>query len=287
MDDDAHDDLFNQDRMESIDVLQTMWIDRYAPTDRDTLGVHPKKVEDVNNWLNEAYHKKLAKHRRVLVLSGPSGAAKTATLKILAEEQEIEILEFRNGSNLSFGGTDQGSSFPFSFLCPTSRLQKQNKLKKSRETTDRESLVQEFTQFLLRAGMSPALTLMPDPSFRPNSLPSTSIPIINTPSGSTTKRLILVEDLPNISHYPTKLALRSALSQYLASPRVTCPLVLIVSEALGRPGMGEESEGGSRGESVDARNVLGIEILQAPGCQQILFVLFNSLGISIFFLIFF
>lgn len=86
-----------------------MWVDRFAPTDRDTLAVHPRKVTDVNNWLNEAYNPKLAKYRRLLVLSGPSGAAKTATLKILAEEQEIEILEFRNGSNLSFGGIDTGA----------------------------------------------------------------------------------------------------------------------------------------------------------------------------------
>lgn len=76
---------------------------------QDELGVHPKKVEDVNNWLNEAYNKKLAKHRRLLVLSGPAGAAKTATLKILAQEQEIEILEYRNSSNLSFGGEGQGA----------------------------------------------------------------------------------------------------------------------------------------------------------------------------------
>jgi cell cycle checkpoint protein len=145
----------------------------------------------------------------------------------------------------------------------------------------RESLVQEFTQFLLRAGMSPALTLTPDPSFRPLSTTSASIPTIISPSTTTTKRLILLEDLPNTSHYPTKLALRSALLQYLASPRVTCPLVLIVSEALSRPGMGEEAEStafdGGRGDSVDARNVCGIDVLQSPGCHQILLVLFLHL----------
>ena len=43
---------------------------------QDELGVHPKKVTDVFNWLQEAYNPKLAKYRRLLVLSGPSGAAK-------------------------------------------------------------------------------------------------------------------------------------------------------------------------------------------------------------------
>lgn len=73
---------------------------------KSELGVHPKKVTDVANWLTEAYNPKLAKYRRVLVLSGPSGAAKTATLRILAEEFDVDILEYRNGSNLSFGVDD-------------------------------------------------------------------------------------------------------------------------------------------------------------------------------------
>lgn len=140
---------------------------------------------------------------------------------------------------------------------------------------ERESLVAEFTTFLLRAGMAPSLTLAPDPSF-PSSHPSaTSIPVIIAPPSTTTtkKRLILLEDLPNTSHYPTKLALRSALAQYLASPRVTCPLVVIISEALARPGNGIEAEStgndGGRDESVDARNVCGMEILGAPGCREI------------------
>lgn len=111
--------------------------------------------------------------------------------------------------------------------------------------------------------MTPALDLGQTPSS------STHVP-----SDASAKRLILFEDLPNISHYPTKLALRSALAQYLASPRITCPLVVIVSEAFARPGAGHESEslggdGLGRGESVDSRSVCGVEVLQSPGCREI------------------
>lgn len=135
----------------------------------------------------------------------------------------------------------------------------------------------QFTSFLSRAGMAPALDLGPDPDSLSPALSSTST---SQPSSSQTlisssrKRLILLEDLPNVSHFPTKLALRSALMQYLKSPRVTCPLVLIVSEALARPGVGPEAEsvggdGAGRGESVDARAVCGMEVLGAVGCRQI------------------
>lgn len=73
---------------------------------QDELGVHPRKVQDVANWINEAYNPKLAKYRRLLVLSGPTGAAKTATLRVLAEEHDIDILEYRNSGNLEFANDD-------------------------------------------------------------------------------------------------------------------------------------------------------------------------------------
>jgi len=64
--------------------------------------VHPNKVKDVAGWLDEAFNPKLCKYRRVLVLSGPAGAGKTAVLTRLAQEYEIEILEYKNPHNLQF-----------------------------------------------------------------------------------------------------------------------------------------------------------------------------------------
>ena len=152
--------------------------------------------------------------------------------------------------------------------------------------TDRESLVHRFTSFLARAGMAPALDFGPEEEPIPST--STSAPRRSffpppPPSKSTTsarRRLILLEDLPNVSHWPTKQALRSAVQQYLSSPRVTAPLVIIVSEALARPGdetgggAGWLSGNGRRGESIDARGVLGVEILDSPACRHIACVLF-------------
>lgn len=225
--------------------------------------MHPKKVQDVANWIGEAYNSKLAKYRRLLVMSGPTGAAKTATLRVLAKELDIDILEYRNSGNLEFANDD----------CKfrSRRFSGQADLV---DMTARISLVDHFTSFLSRAGMAPALDLVPDPEYhRQESAHSRA----ETTAFATThsKRLILLEDLPNTSHHPTKLALRSALQQYLASPRVTCPLVLIVSEALARPGTGAETDSTSRDasfrrdESVDARSVCGVDVLHAPGCREI------------------
>ncbi|GAA5982496.1 hypothetical protein JCM10908_006672 [Rhodotorula pacifica] len=229
-----------------------LWVDKYAPTCKDDLSIHARKLTDVETWLTEAFspNPKLAKWRRVLVLSGPSGAGKTATVKMLAKEMEAEVVEWREGQSGKFGDGDP----------------------------DRESLVHRFTSFLARAGMAPALDFGPEPIPSSSSSQKSFFP---PPPPSATKpnarRLILLEDLPNVSHWPTKLALRSAVQQYLSSPRVTAPLVIIISEALARPGdengggAGWLSGNGRRGESIDARGVLGVEILNHPACRDIQF----------------
>ncbi|KAK4052775.1 RFC checkpoint protein Rad17 [Microbotryomycetes sp. JL201] len=219
-----------------------LWVDKYAPRNRDELGVHPKKVDSVAGWFDEAYNPRLAKYRRLLVLAGPAGAAKTATLRLLAQESNVEIIEFRNAGNTSVAN-DSG----------------------------RESLVNHFTSFLARAGMAPALELTTEDKMYAAASTSTK----SSFASPTSRRLILLEDLPNIAHKDTKDALQSALLQYLKSPRVTCPLVLIISEALARPGIGPDADSATVGfpknDSVDARSVCGIDILESPGCRTITF----------------
>ncbi|KPV73164.1 uncharacterized protein RHOBADRAFT_55377 [Rhodotorula graminis WP1] len=252
-DEDDHDD----DDLAEQDDPDAMWVDRFAPRNRDDLALHARKLTDLESWLVEAFAlegrpKHLAKYRRVLVLSGPAGAGKTAALRTLAREMGVELVEWREGTSVQLADEH------------------------------RESLMHRFASFLSRAGMAPALDFGPDPSdpSTSSSASSSSAPTTSSARTSTSsRRLLLIEDLPNVSHYPTKLALRSALAQYLSSPRVTAPLVLIVSEALARPGDDEAGGGGGgwlsgngrRGDSVDARGVCGVEVLEHPACREIAF----------------
>ncbi|GAA6015227.1 hypothetical protein JCM10207_003651 [Rhodosporidiobolus poonsookiae] len=267
---------------EAAGDTNAMWVDQYGPRDRDDLALHPRKLLDVHTWLCEAFtlplppppltaaskkagapspkppppiNPRLAKYRRVLVLSGAAGSAKTATLKVLCDEMDVEVVEWKEGARDEFGGMAD---------------------------EPRESLTTRFTSFLARAGMAPALDFASyeesheAPSNSSSSSRSSSSKLASSSSSKNKRRLILLEDLPNVSHYPTKLALRSAIAQYLASPRVTCPLVIIISEALARPGA-DDGGGivlgghGGRGDSLDARSVLGVELLQHPACREIAF----------------
>lgn len=77
-----------------------LWMDVYAPTSRDDLAVHKKKVQEVESWIVES----LAgmKGRKLLLLTGPAGCGKTATLKVLAREAGIHIQEWINTTTSTF-----------------------------------------------------------------------------------------------------------------------------------------------------------------------------------------
>ncbi|KAH8921040.1 hypothetical protein BT69DRAFT_1351945 [Atractiella rhizophila] len=83
-----------------------MWIDCFPPTCLEELAVQPKKIEQVKAWLNRAldpsYSSTKRKYHRLLVLSGPSGSCKTATVRCVAEELGANVLEYRNLHNLEY-----------------------------------------------------------------------------------------------------------------------------------------------------------------------------------------
>ncbi|KAH8917061.1 hypothetical protein BT69DRAFT_705130 [Atractiella rhizophila] len=71
-----------------------------------TVKLQPKKIEQVKAWLNRAldpsYSSTKRKYHRLLVLSGPSGSCKTATVRCVAEELGANVLEYRNLHNLEY-----------------------------------------------------------------------------------------------------------------------------------------------------------------------------------------
>jgi cell cycle checkpoint protein len=93
---------------------------------------------------------------------------------------------------------------------------------------------------------------------------------------SSRHRIILLEDLPNILHGPTKTSFHSALQSLIEA---TVPVVVIVSDAGLR---GEDIEGstGWRGkEAIDVRTVLG-PLVGSPYVTQIAFVICSMVTIA-------
>lgn len=64
-----------------------------APTRRDELQIHNKKIGDVSNWFKTAFSED-APHKRVLYLTGPTGSGKSTVVEVLCKEQKIEVVDY-------------------------------------------------------------------------------------------------------------------------------------------------------------------------------------------------
>lgn len=77
-----------------------LWADKYEPRCLGDLAVHKRKVDDVRRWLVEAFSQQdHSERRRLLILTGPAGSGKTATLRVLAQEMGFEIIEYKTHVN--------------------------------------------------------------------------------------------------------------------------------------------------------------------------------------------
>ena len=65
-----------------------LWIDQFEPNQTTTV-VHSKKILELRNWLKTSKNK-------FIILTGPSGSGKTTTLKLLATELNLDIIEWIN-----------------------------------------------------------------------------------------------------------------------------------------------------------------------------------------------
>lgn len=71
-----------------------LWCNTYAPSTQTELAVHKKKVEEVVFHLNAILSGKC--RTPVVLLTGPCGAGKTATVRVLAKEMGLDLQEWIN-----------------------------------------------------------------------------------------------------------------------------------------------------------------------------------------------
>ncbi|KAF8462052.1 Rad17 cell cycle checkpoint protein-domain-containing protein [Kalaharituber pfeilii] len=224
------------------------WPMKHAPRASAGLAIHKMKVAEVSKWLSnvyDEYHRK-----RVLVLKGPAGCGKTATLEVVASEGGWEIVEWANptggaggigGSGLNGEGWKAGGG---------------------------ETFASAFEDWLFRGGTWGCLDLVSAPAA--TNLSQT--PAYTSCSESKRRKLLLLEDLPNLSHAGTLLSFRAAIRSYLALPAPPTnsgappipPLVIIVSET-------SEGAGSSTSMGMSVHKIFGPKILSHPLLSEITF----------------
>ncbi|CAD6975453.1 unnamed protein product [Tilletia controversa] len=323
-----------------------LWVDRFPPSTTAGLAVHRAKIDQVRSWLTEALDgpPALRAYRRLLVLTGPSGAGKSATIRALASQHELnfDIVEWENtwgnniGAELVQPGPSSSSSFgnaasarsrlvPSSqsatqlfadFLASSSRFGTLNM--RTDEGVPEESQASTSAQptppsqarsILTPPTISQRLMPPPPPPSKSKATSQASHPPSSQPSSANTaRRIILLDDLPNLSHPPTRLAFQSTLAallahtqaqakQYAAAERLAKqrkgsinsslqlqlppPIVLLLSDSTGREGDASVASDALAGrssslawrkdEELNLRTVLGDELRRDPRVADIKF----------------
>ncbi|KAM8961738.1 cell cycle checkpoint protein RAD17 [Pelodytes ibericus] len=172
------------------------WIDQYKPDVQADLAVHKKKVEEVEAWLRIHVGQKPPKQGgSLLLLTGPPGCGKTATIQVLAKEMGIEVQEWINPVMQEFKQGDEAEEFDRGKDFRLQPFISQSVL---------------FKDFLLRANKYKKLQMFGE-------------------SASTDKKIIIVDDMPN-QFYRDPSSLHDILRGFVRTGR--CPLVFIISDSL-------------------------------------------------------
>ncbi|PVU90967.1 hypothetical protein BB561_004632 [Smittium simulii] len=245
-------------------VNQGIWWADLIIENRAQLAVHKKKVDQVFDWLDKAINfPNIYKNHRMLVLLGPTGSGKTATLKCLAHELNSEIIEWINPTIDSSNNQKSKTDF----------------------NTDSILVSKQFSYFLQQAKRYSSLQFIKTsqssditPSFPTNTQISDSKTLKN--------KIILVEDLPNVGNFQTKLGFLNAIRNFLCLPADSSfPLVLIFSETGSVDQLSAELDfkknnytnnrssisNNFDSDSLSIYNILSKEILDSQYCQKISF----------------
>lgn len=107
-----------------------LWIEKYAPKSVSDLAVRKDKLGTVRDWISRAMTglaKGIAGTKRMLIITGPCGAGKTAMIKVLANELGAELCEWTDPCQYIWKDADENIMVPY------------------------ESRMKKFRQFMIRS----------------------------------------------------------------------------------------------------------------------------------------
>jgi len=185
--------LFKRKKRATVDLQ--LWSLKHKPKSANDLAVHPKKIEEVRQWLKMALSS--PQSPKVLVMTGPSGCGKTATLKTLCKEMRVDVQEWHNPTTIY----DEGLPYEpqtEAFKRFVSRAIKYRALLGDHSINKKLVLIEEVPAFLLK---DPGLLHQALERFRVSApWPLVIIHSESQQKKSDTKRLYPPEILAKLSH---------------------------------------------------------------------------------------
>ena len=168
-----------------------LWTEKYAPTTSKDLVVAPKKVQEVETWMQEAL---LPGKSKFLILVGSPGIGKSTMVHCLARELNLDVVEWRESLSVAWQQNNYGN-----------------------ESVEYESPIQSFETFLTQNAVGyNSLSLENASTLRHD---SSKIP---------KKSLVLLQDLPYCHTMDAQDRLRDSLTNFV---RVSAtPAVFVFSD---------------------------------------------------------
>ncbi|KAG0335336.1 Cell cycle checkpoint protein rad17 [Podila horticola] len=200
--------------------LEDQWTEKYAPRDISELAINKSKTEQVREWLQLYTDPKKARETTgtggpILVLTGPAGTGKTAVLRMLAKEMDLDVVEWINSVNENN-------------LIRRAGLPDQDDSKMSDSVDDDYMpVMRAFQEFFSRAQRFNPLTLGDD-IFGNN-------PVTMEKKSFGKKNIMLIEDLPPVSASSSRQIFQDTILNFANTRSSTASvLVIIVSDAFSK-----------------------------------------------------
>ncbi|KAJ3243901.1 Cell cycle checkpoint protein rad17 [Chytriomyces hyalinus] len=223
------------------ETMSLLWVDKHMPLIERELAVHPRKISDVREWLQSAVStdpldtamRNLHKSHRLLALTGKSGVGKTATIRMLAMELDVDVVEWVNPTH---GYASDDSYNP--------------------------SILSKFTEFVSSARKANTLVFTNE-----SELDESTYPL-----AKTSKKLILIEDLPNLSHTATRTLFHAVLQSHVQSQSaVVYPIVLILSDTVASSTDHSDWHASSFESGLNLKNLVPENVRTSSGFSRIHF----------------
>lgn len=74
--------------------LNIPWVEKYLPQKLEDIAGNKSKLGVMRDWLQTVLTKNKAQVPRFLILTGPTGAGKSTAVRVLAEEMDLELVEW-------------------------------------------------------------------------------------------------------------------------------------------------------------------------------------------------
>ncbi|CAL9738333.1 checkpoint protein Rad24p [Monosporozyma servazzii] len=219
------------------------WYEKYAPKTLPEIAIHKRKLKDVEEALSDMLSN--TDNTRLLLLSGPSGCCKSTLIKGLSKTM-VPLYRNSNASTM----LNQYSLNINTGDGPDYVVEYENSLQLS-EMNNMEA----FNEFLQRSKFY---------------------------NGAYNLSVLLVDDLPNVFHYETRLQFQKIIKEWLYTEGIRLPpLVVCLTECEIEEDNNKKSENVNGGgininNTYTAETVFNKEILQNPKLKRIKFNPINN-----------